>query len=152
MAAFLGALFFVPLSSVAAEPPAPSPAEAAALGRLENEWIRAVRERDFAALERLLAPDFAFTVAVAGKPLSTIDRDAYVARARGYTVRESRFDEIVVRLHGDVAVVTARYVQKAALHGRDRSAEFVLTDTWVRRGATWVAVARTSSRPEHPAS
>jgi ketosteroid isomerase-like protein len=152
MTAFLGVLFFAPRPSMAAEPKAPDPAEAAELGRLENEWIRAVRERDFAALERLLAPDFAFTVAVAGKPLTTIDRGAYVTRAKGYAIRESRFDEVVVRLHGEVAVVTCRYVQKAALHGRDRSAEFVLTDTWVRRGATWVAVARTSSRPEHPAS
>jgi len=124
----------------------------ASLERLEDEWIRAVREQDGAGLERLLAPDFAFTVAVAGKPLSTIDRDAYVRRAKGYSVRESRFDEIVVRLHGDVAVVTSRYVQKATLHGRDRSAEFLLTDTWVKRGGSWVAVARTSSRPEHPAS
>jgi len=135
----------------AAETASPSDVPAA-LQRLENEWIRAVRERDSAALERLLAPDFAFTVAVAGKPLSTIDRDAYVNRAKGYSVQESRFEEIVVRLHGDVAVVTSRYVQKATLHGRDRSAEFLLTDTWVKRGGTWVAVARTSSRPEHPAS
>jgi len=117
----------------------------------ENAWIRAVREQDLPALEKLLAPDFAYTVAVAGKPLSTLSREAYVHRAKGYAVEESRFDEIVVRFHGDVAVVTSRFVQKAALHGKDRSAEFVLSDTWVRRDGAWLAVARTSSRPERPA-
>jgi len=91
-------------------------------------------------------------VAVAGKPLSTMNRDAYIHRAKGYLIEESRFDENLVRVYGDVAVVTSRYVQKAALHGRDRSAEFLLTDTWVKRDGGWRAVARTSSRPEHPAA
>ena len=98
-----------------------------------------------------MPPDFTFTVAVAGKPLSTISRDAYLHRATGYAVKESRFDENLVRAYGNVAVVTSRYTQKASLHGRDRSAEFLLTDTWVRLDGQWLAAARVSSRPEHPA-
>ena len=108
-----------------------------------------MREGDLPALGRVLSPDFTFTVAVAGRPLSTIDRDAYVHRAKGYTVRESKFDEIVARVYGNVAVVTARYSQKASLHGRDRSAEFLLTDTWLKLDGQWLAAARVSSRPEH---
>ncbi len=119
------------------------------LKKLEVEWIRSVREQDPPALDRLLAPDFTFTVAVAGKPLSTISRDAYVHRAKGYAIRESRFDESLVRLYGNVAVVTSRYSHKATLHGRDRSAEFLLTDTWVKLDGQWLAAARVSSRPEH---
>lgn len=123
--------------------------DADTLKTLENEWIRSVREGDLPALGRVLSPDFTFTVAVAGKPLSTMGRDAYVHRAKGYTVRESSFDEIVARVYGDVAVVTSRYTQKASLHGRDRSAEFLLTDTWVKLDGQWLAAARVSSRPEH---
>jgi len=147
--------FFSAVAALLASPvlfgqgsPAP-PDDTAALKQLENEWIRSVREGDLPALGRVLSPDFTFTVAVAGRPLSTIDRDAYVHRAKGYTVRESKFDEIVARVYGDVAVVTARYSQKASLHGRDRSAEFLLTDTWLKLDGQWLAAARVSSRPEH---
>ena len=134
-----------------AQSPAARADDEATLTRLENEWIRAVRERDPTALGRVLSPDFAFTVAVAGRPLSTISRDGYIGRSKGYAVSESRLDETLVRVYGDVAVVTSRYTQKATLHGRDRSAEFLLTDTWVRLDGQWLAAARISSRPEHPA-
>jgi ketosteroid isomerase-like protein len=132
--------------------PAPAAAEetSAQIRRLENEWIRSMREQDHAALDRVLAPEFTYTVAVAGRPLSTIDRDAYLHRAKGYAVSASHFEENLVRAYGDVAVVSSRYVQTATLHGKDRSAEFLLTDTWVKRDGQWKAAARVSSRPEHP--
>jgi ketosteroid isomerase-like protein len=132
--------------------PAPAAAEetSAQIRRLENEWIRSMRDLDFGALDRVLAPEFTYTVAVAGRPLSTIDRDAYLHRAKGYAVSASRFEENLVRAYGDVAVVSSRYVQTATLHGKDRSAEFLLTDTWVKRDGQWKAAARVSSRPEHP--
>lgn len=129
---------------------APSgPGDDETLRRLETEWIRAIREQDLPALDRVLAPDFTYTVAVAGKPLATMARDAYLHRAKAYVIRESRFDEILVRTYGNVAVVNSRYSHKASLHGRDRSAEFFLTDTWVKLDGQWLAAARASSRPEH---
>ena len=152
---FLFAAAAILAAAAASGQGAPAPAagadDASVLKQLENEWIRAVRERDPAALDRVLSPDFTFTVAVAGRPLATITRDAYIGRSKGYAVRESRFDETLARVYGDVAVVTSRYTQKATLHGRDRSAEFLLTDTWVRLDGQWLAAARVSSRPEHPA-
>jgi len=152
---FLPVLAAAALWSAAAANAQPVPAAAgdtsAQIRRLEEEWIRSVRERDLAALDRVLAPEFTYTVAVAGRPLSTIDRDAYLHRSKGYAVSASRFEENLVRAYGDVAVVSSRYVQTATLHGKDRSAEFLLTDTWVRRDGQWKAAARVSSRPEHPA-
>jgi ketosteroid isomerase-like protein len=147
VASFLS-VFLLSHAMRSAPAPAPGGDAAAEIKQLENEWIRAVRDRDFAALERVLSPEYTFTVAVAGKPLSTMNRDAYIHRAKGYVVTESRIDESLVRVYGDVAVVTSRYTQKATLHGHDRSAEFLLTDTWVKRDGTWRAVARASSRPE----
>jgi len=144
----------IALASAGASKAQPAPAAAeepsAQIRRLENEWIRSVREQDLAALDRVLAPEFTYTVAVAGRPLSTIDRDAYIHRAKGYAVSASHFEENLVRAYGDVAVVSSRYVQTATLHGKDRSAEFLLTDTWVKRDGQWKAAARVSARPEHP--
>jgi len=150
----LPVLATIVLSSAAASnaQPAPGAAEdtSALIRRLENEWIRSMREQDLAALDRFLAPEFTYTVAVAGQPLSTIDRGAYIHRAKGYAVSAFHFEENLVREYGDVAVVSSRYLQTATLHGKDRSAEFLLTDTWVRRDGQWKAAARVSSRPEHP--
>lgn len=146
----------IALSCAAASKAQPAPAAtddtSAQIRRLENEWIRSVREQDLGALDRALAPEFTYTVAVAGRPLSTIDRDAYIHRAKGYAVSASHFEENLVRAYGDVAVVSSRYVQTATLHGKDRSAEFLLTDTWVKRDGQWKAAARVSARPEHPSN
>ncbi|HKC24499.1 MAG TPA: nuclear transport factor 2 family protein [Thermoanaerobaculia bacterium] len=120
------------------------------LKKLEADWMRAVKAHDIATLEKLFAPEFTFVVAVAGKPFSPIDRDGYIARTKGYTIHDQRFGEYLVRVYGDVAVVVFLYTHKATLHGHDRSAEFFLTDTWRKRDGAWQAVARTSSRPEHP--
>ena len=135
----------------AQSPPAPAEDASSEIRRLEDAWIRSMRDQDLAARDRVLAREFTYTVAVAGRPLSTIDRDAYVRRAKGYVVRASHFEESLVRTYGDVAIVTSRYFQTATLHGKDRSAEFLLTDTWLKRDGRWKAAARVSSRPEHPA-
>jgi ketosteroid isomerase-like protein len=118
--------------------------------KLESDWMRAVKAHDFATLEKILAPEYTFVVAVAGKPFSPVDRDGYMNRTKGYAIHDQHFGEYFVRVYGDVAVVVFLYTHKAMLHGHDRSAEFFLTDTFRKRDGAWQAVARTSSRPEHP--
>ena len=41
--------------------------------------------------------------------------------------------------------------QRASLRGADRSAQFTLTDIWVKQANGWRLAERHSSRPEHPA-
>jgi ketosteroid isomerase-like protein len=127
-----------------------SDSDTAQFTRLEHEWMNAVKGQDIATLERMLAPEFSLTVAVEGRALEVVARGDYIAACKGYYVIHSfTFDEISVRRYGDVAVVASRYRQKATLDGReDRSAEFFLIDTWVRRDGTWHVASRYSSRPE----
>ena len=127
---------------------APAATDEASIRQLEDSWFRSLRDRDQAGLENGLAPDYTFTVAVAGKPLLTIPRAEYLKRAAGYVVHDAKVEETVVRIYGDVAVATSRYRQRAVLHGRDRSGQFVLTDTFVKLDGEWLAAARVSSRPE----
>ena len=63
-------------------------------------------------------------------------------------LHEFRFDDVIVREYGDVAVVSSRCTQKATVGGRDRSGEVFLTDIWVKTGARWQVSARYACRPE----
>jgi ketosteroid isomerase-like protein len=126
-----------------------APIEQAFLER-ERAWHDAIQRQDIPALEAFLAPEYTLTVAVTGEPLYVTERADYIEACRGfYVIHAYAFDEVAVRDYGDVAVVSSRYRQRATLGGtEDRSAEFFLTDVWVRRDGRWQVSARYSSRPE----
>ena len=120
---------------------------------LEREWMDAVQASNLATLERVLAPEFVLSAAIAGEPLEDTPRRLYLEACKGfYKIHSYSFDEVRATTYGDLAVVEARYRQKATLGGtRARSAEFFLTDVWRKQGGHWQVVHRLSSRPE-PAS
>ncbi len=118
--------------------------------RVEDEWQIAVRDRDIAALDRLLAPEFTLTT---GRPDAPVRTRAEYLRitAEMYVISTFSFEEIdVAELANDAALVRARYRQTGSMAGEDRSQTFLLSDVFARRGARWVAVARHSSGLPHP--
>jgi ketosteroid isomerase-like protein len=129
---------------------APSPEDPELFSRLEHVWMNAVKNRDLATLETILAPEFHLTIAVAGQPLWEGTRESYLEKCRGwYVIHSFEFHEVRPLVHGDIAVVTSRYSQKATLGGtQDRSGEFLLTDVWRKRDGRWQVAVRYSSRPE----
>lgn len=114
--------------------------------RLQHAWMQAWVDRDRETLERILADDYVLIISnMADRP---IDRASWLAITDRYTAESFRYDQMRVRLLGDVAVVSSRYTQKAAVDGVDRSGEFFLTDVWQKRDGRWQVVARYSARPE----
>jgi ketosteroid isomerase-like protein len=124
----------------------------AQLKGLEQQWMDAVKAQDIKTLEKILAAEFTLTVAIEGEPLQVTTRADYLEACKGfYVIHSYDFKEFLICIYGDVAMVNSRYVQKATLGGKlDRSAEFFLSDTWVKRNGRWQVVARYSSRPERP--
>jgi ketosteroid isomerase-like protein len=55
-------------------------------------------------------------------------------------------DDFMVRVYGDVAVVTFRHTSKGEEKGKDTSGQFRITDTWVKHAGLWRCVAGHSSR------
>lgn len=105
---------------------------------LEEAWSNAIKAQDQARLEQFLRPEYTLTVARAGKPLASADRASWLKSAvTTYVIHEFQFNEIGVREYGNIAVVTARYAQKATINGRFRSDESFLTDVWVKTGNQW---------------
>ena len=124
-------------------------ADRAAILAVERDWNRAVAEKDFAALERIIAPDFVLIWADG----SVANRDQMLANARAnqWVIKPFETEEVLVRLYGDVAVVTGRFTQTASLGERTVTNTFRYTDVYRRSGGTWIAVSAQATVVPKPA-
>ncbi len=108
------------------------------LVQLSNDLVAAVRDRDRARLEELLAAEFTLNGA-AGE----LDREGLLEAASGpYEIDDWAYEEIDPEVYGDTAVVVSRYRQKGRMDGRDLSHRMHVTDIWVRRDGHWQIVRR----------
>jgi ketosteroid isomerase-like protein len=124
----------------------------AQIADLERRWTAAFQCKDIAAMQRFLADGYALIIAVEGQRLQVVPRNAWFESLEDYEIDEAAIDQIYVRAYGDVAVAVMLWRQKASLRGADRSAQFTLTDIWVKQANGWRLAERHSSRPEHPGS
>lgn len=117
---------------------------------VEQETIRQIVEMERQAKEASLRRDAEFSLRtlaedyVAITPLGqvTTKQDTISARRSGQLRYESmNVTDMVVRLYGDTAVVTARADVKGHQLGEDFSGPYRYTRVWVRRGGRWQAVS-----------
>jgi ketosteroid isomerase-like protein len=106
---------------------------------MERQSKEASLRRDADFPQRALADDY---VAISPLGQITTKKEALSARRNG----QLRYDTIdvsdmVVRLYGDTAVVTARMDVKGHQLGEDFSGPYRYTRVWVRRSGRWQAVS-----------
>ena len=106
---------------------------------MERQVKEASLHRDAEFPQRTLAEDY---VAITPLGQVTTKQDAVSARKSG----QLRYDTIdvsdmVVRLYGDTAVVTARADVKGHQLGEDFSGPYRYTRVWVRRAGHWQTVS-----------
>jgi ketosteroid isomerase-like protein len=106
---------------------------------IEREAKEASLRRDPEFPAKMLAEDY---VAISPLGQVTTKKEAISARRSG----QLRYDTIdvsdmVVRLYGDTAVVTARADVKGHQLGEDFSGPYRYTRVWVRRSGRWQAVS-----------
>ncbi len=123
--------------------------EEAEVVEMERQWAAAFQNKDIAGLQHLMANNYALIIAVKGRPLQIIPRNAWLEGLDAYEIEEIGIDQVYVRIYECVAVVSMLWRQKAKLRGLDRSAQFSLVDVWVREEDGWRIAQRHSSRPEH---
>lgn len=106
---------------------------------LERQTKEAILHRDAEFSMRTLADDY---VAITPLGQVTTKQDAVSARRSGQLRYESvNVTEMVVRLYGDTAVVTARADVKGHQLGEDFSGPYRYTRVWVRRNGHWQTVS-----------
>lgn len=106
---------------------------------MERQAKEASLHRDPDFTERTLAEDY---VAITPLGQVTTKQDSVTARKSG----QLRYDTInvsdmVVRVYGDTAVVTARADVKGHQLGEDFSGPYRYTRVWIRRAGHWQAVS-----------
>ena len=135
----------IPLSAQTKPAPAPNEnhakASAVAVQEVidaEHEWAKSAVAGDAAAFARFMDDDY-----VALYPDGrAVDKASWVADLRTGRDKFQSVDlhNMKVHLHGETAVVTAEYTQKATDDGKDSSGSGVYMDTWVRRNGRWQVV------------
>jgi ketosteroid isomerase-like protein len=118
----------------------------------EKGWSEKIKTRDVAAMENFLAPGYFLAIGVAGQPLRVVPRAAWLESLPRYVVESYSIDDIKVNVYGSTAVALMMFTQKATVgkDGQDRSAQFVITDIWIKTNNGWRIAERHSSRPEIP--
>jgi|SRR5689334_6432877 len=111
---------------------------------LDTQYQLAVKNHDAAAMERILADDFAL-VTGRGKTFTKAD---LLEEAQGSTVYERQEDsQQTVRVWGDTAVITALLWAKGTDGGRAFDYKLWFSDTYVRTPAGWRYVFGQASLP-----
>jgi ketosteroid isomerase-like protein len=124
-------------------------AEQAQFQGLETQVSGAIQIKNLAALELLLAKDFAFSLFLAGRAPEVLNRDEWLKTADHYTLTGFELRYLSVRVFGNVAVVRLQPNRKASAGKTiDRSGEFAVVDIWTKDGNAWKLSSRYLSRPE----
>jgi ketosteroid isomerase-like protein len=115
------------------------------LTALENDWSQAAVKRDGVALQRFYADEYIFTDengVVSNKAKDIADLTSGAFRLTSY-----KFEDMKVRIYGDVAVVTGRNTIAGTWEDikRDISGPYRFTDVFVKRNGRWQCVASQSS-------
>lgn len=106
---------------------------------MERQAREASLHRDADFPERTLADDY---VAITPLGQVTTKQDTISARKSGQLRYETiSVTDMVVRVYGDTAVVTARADVKGHQLGEDFSGPYRYTRVWVRRTGRWQAVS-----------
>ena len=107
----------------------------AELRALEDEMLRAVRDADLGALDRLLSEDFVITTA--GWLREPVGKQAWVAALTSHTLDAYALHDVQMRAYDPVAVVLVHSTQSGTFRDAAYTHEFRYTDVWKRSAGEW---------------
>lgn len=103
-----------------------------ALLKLEDRWLAS--ENDAEALKSILADDFVHALPIGF--ITKAEQVDYVARMKNAETGKKHFEDMHVRVYGDVGIVNGIVVNET---GKDVQ-KTVFTDVFVKRNGEWQAV------------
>jgi ketosteroid isomerase-like protein len=145
MCAWLVAIVAPGLFAAAAEPAA-SHDSSAALIALEQKWVAALERSDVQALSAMWARTYVDTDETGHR--SDKAEIFRVLKSGALKLRKLQLSDMKAYVYGDAAIVTGASVQDGDFQGQPLARKIVFTDTFVRRGNEWLAIAsqRTASQ------
>jgi ketosteroid isomerase-like protein len=108
------------------------------LKQLEDDWQKATRTKDTAALKRIIAEDWVAT----DDRGRLLDREQYLSQTTSNpdVVQSNENTDMKVRIYGNTAVVTGGLTEKGTRNGAAYTDTYRWTDVFVKRGGNWQAV------------
>jgi ketosteroid isomerase-like protein len=109
------------------------------LKQMEDDWQKATRTKDAAALKRIIAEDWVATDEM-GKILN---REQYLSQTTSNpdVIQSNEDTDMQVRVYGNTAVVTGGITERGTRNGTAYLDTYRWTDVFVKRGGRWQAVA-----------
>src|SRR6187402_3343619 len=123
-------------SSILAQQPKEKTAQEEII-ELEKSFAELVKSQDTNQIKKLQLETYFLAVGVQGKPLQIIPRNRWLKNLKNYVVESYSIDDIKVNVYGNTAVALMLFTQQATSFGNDRSAQFLLTDIWVKEDNGW---------------
>src|ERR1700752_3671702 len=110
----------------------------ASVRALELKWVDAYKQRQIAAVAALLADDYVITL----EDGSTYGKVGFISYSAGpLRVDVADLADMKIRLHENIAVVTAAYHERGQFGGKSYDYHDRLTDVWMKAGGRWQLIA-----------
>jgi ketosteroid isomerase-like protein len=139
-AALIIASVFLCWSAIAAPPNRAT--DSVAVEKAERLWMSAMQHRDVAALNGIVASNFALA-GLDDLERPPITRAAWIDNTLHHLKIDTFvFRKLTVTVFGDVAIARSTFNWSGSFDGEAFNDTSVLVDTWVRRGVTWRVVSR----------
>ena len=118
--------------------------EVANIRALELKWVDAYKQRKIADVAALLADDYVITL----EDGSTYGKVGFISYNAGpLRVEIADLTDVKIRMHENIAVVTAGYHERGVLGGKPYDYHDRLTDVWMKFGGKWQLIASHYSLP-----
>jgi len=132
------ALIFGLLGCIAAPVLAQEKPDMAAIRALELKWVEAYKQRQIAAVAALLSEDYVITL----EDGSVYGKVGFISYSAGpLRVDVADLADVKIRLHENIAVVTAAYHERGQFSGKSYDYHDRLTDVWMKVGVRWQLIA-----------
>jgi len=136
-------IFTVALLSLGRQQSVAQNADAAAEQEVRQtikKYRTALLQKDAATLEQIWVDDYTFTNG-AGETHTKGERLAHLKSGATSLDSISEAEDMKVRIHGNVAVVTSRVTIKGQYTGKQASGQFRSINVWVKGAAGWQLIA-----------
>lgn len=104
------------------------------LRQMNDEWVKALVNRDAVTLNRIMADDFFFAYPMEGDDRATFVNDIVSGAIR---VEHLARENVSVRIWGGTAVLTAKDSARWFYNGRDFSGHYKIMHVYSLRNAEW---------------
>jgi len=132
------------LGCVAVRELAQEKSDVATIRALELKWVDAYKQRQIAAVGALLAEDYVITL----EDGSTYGKVGFVSYSAGpLRVDVAELADVKIRMHENIAVVTAAYHERGEFGGKSYDYHDRLTDVWMKSSGKWQLIASHYSVP-----